>query len=326
MKPWLLLLATLSLLLATGDASAQGRCRCNNGCHSYPGQCVNGSGSCDQGYAPFCDTRPTTDCRTGWVSCAGACTCIRVSSPDGGVAPDAPVVSDVPPGADVPRADVSPGADAPPATDAPRADVPLGVDVPAGADVPPGMDVPRADATPGADVPPGADAPPGMDAAPGVDATPGDAPVASDGPCACDGGICYFGVCVRDRCEYQRELGFVCAIEGRRCVLQEGEAWCVPGCLGVTCTEATFCEPETGNCVRDECATIRCPLGSVCALNRCVAAASDGGAAGDGGRPVTGVEDGGCGCRARPAGGGRLPVLAALGLLCATRRRRRNTA
>lgn len=316
MKPWLLLLATLTLLLAAGDASAQGRCRCNNGCHNYPGQCVSGSGSCDEGYAPFCDTRPTTDCRTGWVSCSGACTCIRVSAPDGGVAPDAPVAADVPPGVDAPRADAPPATDAPPGVDVPRADAPPGVDAPPGADVPPRMDAP-----------PGVDAPPGMDAGPfPTDLPPGvDAPAASDGPCECDGGICYFGVCVRDRCEYQRELGFVCALEGRRCVLQEGEAWCVPGCLGVTCEGGNFCEPETGNCVRDECATIRCPLGSVCAMNRCVAA-SDGGAAGDGGRPPTGVDDGGCGCRARPPGDGRLAALAALALLCASRRRRRVAA
>lgn len=100
-------------------AQAQGRCACNRGCHQYPGQCVqpNGGGGCDPGFAPFCGTRATSCPNMGWVSCDGACTCVRVYGSDAG-APDA-----TPGTPDAAPADLG-GADAPAAlVDAPARDV-----------------------------------------------------------------------------------------------------------------------------------------------------------------------------------------------------------
>jgi len=346
MRPWFFLLAVLAFALAAPTARAQGRCRCNNGCHNYPGQCVNGSGNCDQGYAPFCATRPASECRTGWVSCSGECTCVRIPGWDGGAVSDGAMVDTMIP-LDAARADVlvgmdggtvidgsqadgAPTMDAAVGMDTPRVDVTLGNDVSSGTDVPLGTDVARDDGKVATDSP-------GLSREDVVASEGGarlDVPVSDavivedasvDGPCECDGGVCYHGVCVRERCAYQPELGFVCAYEGRRCVLLAGEAWCVPGCLGVTCPKGEVCEAETGNCLRDRCAELRCPLGSRCMMNRCVAA--DGGLAGeggvtDGGGIPTGVEDGGCGCRAHPTTPRTWMFVAVIACVAMARRRR----
>ena len=80
----------LSAAASASEASAQGVCRCNNGCHAYPGQCVQGgsTGGCEAGYAPFCDNRGGSCPRTGWISCSGSCACVRIPGYDAG-APDA---------------------------------------------------------------------------------------------------------------------------------------------------------------------------------------------------------------------------------------------
>jgi MYXO-CTERM domain-containing protein len=77
----------LGIMLAAATAHAQGYCACNNGCHSYPGQCTHENG-CDPGYAPTCDTRPDGGCpQVGWVSCSGTCTCTPIPGWDAGVTP-----------------------------------------------------------------------------------------------------------------------------------------------------------------------------------------------------------------------------------------------
>ena len=79
----------LSAAASASEAGAQGVCRCNNGCHAYPGQCVQGdsSGGCEAGYAPFCDNRGGSCPRTGWISCSGACSCVRIPGYDAGAPP-----------------------------------------------------------------------------------------------------------------------------------------------------------------------------------------------------------------------------------------------
>jgi MYXO-CTERM domain-containing protein len=81
----------LATMLVATWANAQGVCKCNNGCHAYPGQCTH-SNDCDPGYAPTCDTRPDGGCpQVGWVSCSGGCTCTPIPGWDAGVdaAPEA---------------------------------------------------------------------------------------------------------------------------------------------------------------------------------------------------------------------------------------------
>ena len=66
---------------ALGDP---GTCQCNDGCHSFPGQCTHSNG-CNVGYAPVCGTRPTGTCpKVGWVSCDGTCTCEPIAGFDAG--------------------------------------------------------------------------------------------------------------------------------------------------------------------------------------------------------------------------------------------------
>lgn len=124
------LVILLTVVLAAflpARAEAQGRCSCNNGCHTYPGQCVQpASSGCDPGFAPFCSTRAESCPRAGWVSCSGECTCVRITPTDAGVPP-----MDVPsPPTDVasPSDRVAPG------------DLSMTTDVPMSMDAPPGGD------------------------------------------------------------------------------------------------------------------------------------------------------------------------------------------
>lgn len=318
LRPLLIAAAVLASLLShPADASAQGRCSCNSGCHQYPGQCVQRSATgCDPGYAPFCGTRASTCPNTGWVSCNGECTCVRVpGGGDGGVA-DASV-----PPMDVPRTDASVAVDRPAVADAePRVDGPLmSVDAP-GSDVVASSDVaPPGDAAP-ADRPAVSDRPPAS----------GDALASTDAGCLCPGGLCVGGVCVTERCSYYPELGFLCTAAGTTCRLIEGEAYCVPVCVGVSCADGEFCDESSGGqCVRDDCASRTCPAGTSCFHNQCGnydggvrgdAATADGSAAGAG---MT-AEESGCGCRA--SGPGRASSAAWWGvaaLLFTIRRRKR---
>lgn len=303
-------------------AYAQGRCSCNNGCHQYPGQCVQpGSSSCEAGFAPFCETRAESCPRTGWVSCGGTCTCVRVTPLDAGTPGDVPTVMDTGVSADVPRPrdvpasmDLGFPADAPVFTDArPPADAPASMDARVGSDVLVSMDAPSGsdvlvstDVRPAGDAPPGADAPlvdrptgsPDStvdldggslaDAPSAVDAgaTASDAAVSTDG-CVCEGGICVAGVCYRDRCTYHPELGFICASAGTSCRLTDGIPICVPICAGVSCAAGEFCdERSNGACVADRCSSIQCPIGTTCVNNQCGRWSG-----GDGGTFI--VEDGG---------------------------------
>lgn len=139
---------------------------------------------------------------------------------------------------------------------------------------------------------------------------PGDRPVATDAGCVCPGGVCIDGVCVTERCGYFPEIGFLCAGGGTQCRLIEGEAYCVPVCVGVRCAAGEFCDERTGGqCVLDECATRTCPAGTTCHHNQCgnhdggvrgdaATASGDGGAAGG----VMTADDSGCGCRASGPG------------------------
>jgi MYXO-CTERM domain-containing protein len=316
-RPLLIVAAVLASLLAhPADASAQGRCSCNSGCHQYPGQCVQRSATgCDPGFAPFCGTRSATCPNTGWVSCDGECTCVRVPGGDAGVS-DASV-----PPMDAPRSDASVVVDRPVAADAePRVDVPLmSVDAP-------GSDVVASDQPLASDVSTPADRPAATDRP----AASSDALVATDGGCVCPGGICLGGVCVTERCTYYPELGFLCAAAGTTCRLIEGEAYCVPVCVGVSCGAGEFCdESSNGQCVRDDCASRTCPAGTSCFHNQCGnydggvrgdAATADGSATGAG---MT-ADESGCGCRA--SGPGRASSAAWWGvaaLLFTIRRRKK---
>lgn len=371
--PGPLLVALLAFALAgvsPSTAGAQGRCSCNSGCHMFPGQCVQpGSAGCESGFAPFCATRATSCPNLGWVSCGGECTCVRVAPLDAGT-PDAGA-ADVAMSIDLPvPADRSTPADAPVATDVrPTTDAPAAMDAPTASDSSAPSDLPNRDAvaaeggsprpdagsmavdTPGAPTDQAASAPDlgnatfdgggsSPDVASASDATESgpDASTASDGGCACAGGGCAAGVCYRDRCTFNAELGFVCTTPGTACRLFGADPICVPVCAGVTCAGGQFCdERSNGACVVDRCAAIACPSGTTCLHNQCgrwsgadggVFVPKDADVGGDGGASVlpTATETG-CGCRVgdRSAGGrgGALgAVLVALVGWARARRRR----
>jgi MYXO-CTERM domain-containing protein len=378
------LVGAFTVVAAPREAAAQGTCRCNRGCHNFPGQCVQSGTGCAAGYAPFCGTRPDA-CQAGWVSCSGTCTCVRIPGYDAGVPP-----TDVP-GVDVPGVDV-PGTDVPTPTDTgtpvdtgfpqdasvptdlgtpvdvgPRPDTGTPVDAgtpmdvgprpdtgtPVDRPVIPGEDVPVSmpdgaapvdrPVIPGEDVPvsmPDGSTPLDRPVVPGEDVPPPqDAGFAPDGApmCVCPGGICIAGRCITERCDYQKELGFLCPGSDRVCRVVDGEPYCVPPCLGLTCTMGEFCDETTADqCVADTCDTRNCPVGTVCRRNRCItaddagAARPDGGDLQDGGGldgstgPNTGNDDGGCGCRAAgaPASRGAAGMLL-VGLMMALGARRR---
>jgi MYXO-CTERM domain-containing protein len=337
------LVGTLTVVAAPREAAAQGTCRCNRGCHNFPGQCVQSGTGCAAGYAPFCGTRADA-CQTGWVSCNGTCTCVRIPGYDAGVPPTdvpgvdvsmptdtgTPVDTGFPVDASVPTdlgtpVDVGPRPDTGMPTDTgPRPDTGAPVDRP----VIPGEDVPVS--MPDGAVPfdrpvvPGEDVPPPQDAGFAPDGAPA---------CVCPGGLCIAGRCITERCDYQKELGFLCPGSDRVCRIVDGEPYCVPPCLGLTCTMGEFCDETTADqCVADTCDTRNCPVGTVCRRNRCVTA-DDAGAArpDDGGGfdgsvgPNTGNDDGGCGCRAAgaPASRGGAAGMLLVGLMMALGARRR---
>jgi MYXO-CTERM domain-containing protein len=343
------LLSALALLLtfaAPTPAVAQGRCRCNMGCHQYPGQCVsNGGGGCEPGYAPFCGTRAATCPNTGWVTCNGECTCTRVGPGDAGVTPlDASTAADVPAPLDVgPRMD-APASDRPVredvvVVDRPRTDSASATDTPtAGLDTPPGRDAPAmlSDAPAVLSDAPAvlSDAPAGSDAGTPPQDTPvtqADAPLVSlpDGAppgdaavCACDGGPCYLGTCPTTRCRFETELGFICPLSGHTCRVIADEAWCVPACLDVQCPAGATCDPRTGTCGALDCDAQRtCPAGARCVMNRCVPVETGDGGVGDGGATPD-TANGGCGCRTAHRGDTPRGALALLAL-CALAGRRR---
>ena len=62
--------------------AAPGTCKCNNGCHGNPGQCIQGNG-CSIGYAPSCGVRISetgvSECpKAGYISCNGTCICTPI--------------------------------------------------------------------------------------------------------------------------------------------------------------------------------------------------------------------------------------------------------
>ncbi len=299
-------------------AGAQGRCSCNNGCHAYPGQCVQrGSSGCDPGFAPFCGTRATSCPNAGWVSCAGDCTCVRVGPSDGGTASDGGINGD----ASTPT-DASPLIDRPAASDAtPASDATATTDARSPMDAPSPADAPASasDATAAAsDSPTGSDALvslPDQVAVPSDSATPDrDANTTDpDGGCICAGGACVGGSCYRERCTFHPELGFTCATPGKTCRLIGADPICVPVCAGVTCAAGEFCdERSNGACVVDRCASLACPAGTTCVRNQCgrwggpdggVFIADEGDASADGGAAPPPTTNEGCGCRVgTPAG------------------------
>ena len=303
-RPLLFTAAVLASLLAhPTDAAAQGRCSCNSGCHQYPGQCVQRSATgCDPGFAPFCGTRSSTCPNTGWVSCDGDCTCVRVPGDDAGVAD-----------ASAPAQDAAAILDRPVAADAdPRVDAPLmSLDAPA-------SDVVASDRAIASDV---SDRPPGS----------GDALVATDAGCVCPGGLCLGGACITERCRYFPELGFLCTGAGTTCRLIDGEAYCVPVCVGVSCAGGEFCDASSaGQCVRDDCATRTCPAGTTCHHNQCGnyesevrgdAATTSADASSPGGA-IT-ADESGCGCRASGPGRAMSTVWWGVAALLFTIRRRK---
>lgn len=325
---WIFTAALALTMLPSATARAQGRCSCNNGCHARPGQCVqSGSSGCEAGFAPFCGTRVDTCPHTDWVSCSGECTCVRVGVLDAG-APDVPATSDATVSLDRPTA-----PDGPPPPDAPGpSDAMMSIDRTA-----PPTDAPSRDDAPAA---PDGMMSGGPDGATGSDATttPADAATPLDGTtppggCVCPAGLCIEGVCITERCLYQPELGFVCATAGTVCRVFGNDGFCVPVCFATRCETGQFCDARSqGRCVADMCATIQCPQGTTCQRNQCGrwdgpdgSLIPDDGAAVDGGvAGRTGVDDGGCGCR---AGRGSLAApTAAWGLMGAmlfARRRRR---
>lgn len=69
-------------LAPTPAAAAPGTCKCNNGCHANPAQCVKAAG-CNIGYAPSCGFRTgdggIPECpKTDYISCNGDCTCVPI--------------------------------------------------------------------------------------------------------------------------------------------------------------------------------------------------------------------------------------------------------
>ncbi len=382
-------LATLlALAFATlpATASAQGRCSCNSGCHMFPGQCVlPGSSGCESGFAPFCATRAASCPRTGWVTCSGDCTCVRITPADAGFADagatDASSPGDVPDAMDVNASDAPVSADVSMSVDITTArDVATPTDSPSSSDARSVSDVftpadaatpsdgsavldggVSADAASSADVP-GRDStvidvtPPGSDVALGdastrdASVTPDDRPAnpsdraiphsdvgtpTADGGCECVGGACVAGICYRERCVYNAELGFICTTRGTTCRLFGSDPICVPLCAGVTCGAGEFCdERSNGACVADRCASITCPIGTTCVHNQCGRwTGPDGGVfvakdldAGPGGVSGLTVTDVGCGCRvgdrtSRGRGWGFSAALLALFGLSGRRRR-----
>ena len=81
----LALLSSMPALTLTSEAWAgPGTCKCNGGCHSFPGQCTHSNG-CSQGYAPQCGNKANACPQVGWVSCDGTCVCTpTLGPPDGG--------------------------------------------------------------------------------------------------------------------------------------------------------------------------------------------------------------------------------------------------
>ncbi len=380
-----LLSLTFALLPAT--AAAQGRCSCNTGCHMFPGQCVlPGSSGCESGFAPFCATRASSCPRTGWVSCSGDCTCVRVTPVDAGF-PDAGSTDASPPGdvilsMDANAQDVAASADVlmsldvgAPSDGATPTDARSTLDAPTVTDARPTSDAPAsADATTPSDTGAMPDAVSSTDAsardataldvtAQGSDAaredastqdaspvpddrtmntsdratpaTDGGAP-AADGGCDCVGGACVAGVCYRERCVYNAELGFTCTTRGTTCRLFGADPICVPLCAGVTCAAGEFCDKRSnGACVTDRCASIICPVGTTCVRNQCgrwtgpdggvfVAKDPDAGPD-DGGVSDPRATDVGCGCRvggrtSRGRGWGLSAALLALLVLSGRRR------
>ena len=270
---------------------------------------------------------------------------------DTGFPQDASVPTDLGTPVDVgPRPDTGTPVDAGTPMDVgPRPDTGTPVDRP----VIPGEDVPVSmpdgaapvdrPVIPGEDVPvsmPDGSTPLDRPVVPGEDVPPPqDAGFAPDGApmCVCPGGLCIAGRCITERCDYQKELGFLCPGSDRVCRVVDGEPYCVPPCLGLTCTMGEFCDETTADqCVADTCDTRNCPVGTVCRRNRCItaddagAARPDGGDLQDGGGldgstgPNTGNDDGGCGCRAAgaPASRGAAGMLL-VGLMMALGARRR---
>lgn len=298
-------LVSLTFAMLPATASAQGRCSCNSGCHMFPGQCVQpGSSGCESGFAPFCATRASSCPRTGWVSCSGDCTCVRITPADAGFpdagSTDAPSPGDATPSMDANAIDVPTAADVLMSLDVGTAsdgatptDARLSLDAPTVTDARPASDgaMPAdtttasdssstpdgrvaADAISSTDVP-GRDATgldvttPGPDAA-REDASTQDASPVPDGGCECVGGACVAGVCYRERCIYNAELGFICTTRGTTCRLFGSDPICVPVCAGVTCGAGEFCdERSNGACVADRCASITCPIGTTCVRNQC---------------------------------------------------------
>ena len=268
----LAIFVSLGVTIAPATAAAQGTCRCNNGCHANPGQCVQGAG-CAVGYAPFCGNRSGSCPTAGWVSCSGACMCVPIPNFDAGTGTDA-MTSDVPgPGPDVVRTDVV------------SSDVPASMDVPASTDVPASMDVPA-----GEDVQPPPDAPPAADVVTFVDTPP-----PRDVQVVCPDGIIIDGICYMERCQYEVEIGLYCGT-GQRCIADgdggtsgicvptcggnmcPGGSFCdpvqgcrmgTPNCSTVTCPIGQFCDPASG-CTSDRCGAIDCPAASMCIHNQCV--------------------------------------------------------
>ena len=372
------LLAAGALVLWPSQVEAQGRCSCNRGCHQFPGQCVQrGSTGCEAGFAPFCGTRTGSCPNLGWVSCGGECTCVRIAPLDAGVvdsgtadAPsgdssssvDRPSTVDVSEPMDAPRSsDVSTAQDTAPRTDAQLpadasrpGDASFSVDVPITDTAPtdafasdvglPALDAimslpdgaASTDATPVADR---REPSPDADPTPDLGSSRADGGAIEDAGCECVGGACLSGVCYRDRCTYNPELGFICTLPGTTCRLVGEDALCIPICVGVTCRADEFCDDRTdGRCVADRCASIRCPAGAVCRQNQCGRwGGPDGGTfhakdvpgsddAGNGG--VLTASENGCGCRA--GGAGPQPPtgawVAAIVGWWATRRRHRASA
>lgn len=65
--------------VALDAAAAPGTCKCNNGCHANPGQCLQGN-ACSIGYEPTCGFRAADGgapvCpNLSYISCNGTCAC-----------------------------------------------------------------------------------------------------------------------------------------------------------------------------------------------------------------------------------------------------------
>jgi len=73
--------ATMSVVAPLEADAAPGTCKCNQGCHANPGQCLNGA-ACNFGYAPSCGFRDAdagADCpKSDYISCNGTCVCTPI--------------------------------------------------------------------------------------------------------------------------------------------------------------------------------------------------------------------------------------------------------